>query len=144
VRQIRMLRAMWRELETGLRLLLTGHEGGNPRHSQGAAYESPRQFPTLPGTLFRPGLLILRCKLPAGLDPERRIRRQDTIGIDVLVREVHGIFGDDAANELEGYGIQREALDDVQFIAVRKVACQAAGLETNRVDDERVAVPAAD
>lgn len=48
VRQIRMLRAMWRELETGLRLLLTGHEGGNPRHSQGVAYESPRQFPTLP------------------------------------------------------------------------------------------------
>ena len=30
VRQIRMLRAMWRELETGLRPLLTGHEGETP------------------------------------------------------------------------------------------------------------------
>jgi hypothetical protein len=48
VREIRMLRAMWRELETGLRRLLHGHEGGNPGHSQGAAYGLPRQFPTLP------------------------------------------------------------------------------------------------
>jgi hypothetical protein len=30
VREIRMLRAMWRELETGLRQLLRGHAGGNP------------------------------------------------------------------------------------------------------------------
>jgi hypothetical protein len=50
VRQIRMLRAMWRELETGLRRLPNGHEGGNPGHSQGAAYGLPRQFPTLPGS----------------------------------------------------------------------------------------------
>jgi hypothetical protein len=49
VRQIRMLRAMRRELETGLRPLLPGHEGGNPGHRQGAAYGLPRQFPTLPG-----------------------------------------------------------------------------------------------
>jgi hypothetical protein len=48
VREIRMLRAMWRELETGLRRLLHGHEGGNPGHSQGAVYGLPRQFPTLP------------------------------------------------------------------------------------------------
>ena len=48
MRQIRMLRAMWRELETGLRTLLTGHEGGNLGHSQGVAYGLPRQFPTLP------------------------------------------------------------------------------------------------
>ena len=38
MRQIRMLRAMWRELETGLRQLLNGHDGGNPGHGQGAAY----------------------------------------------------------------------------------------------------------
>jgi len=49
VRQIRMLRAMRRELETGLRCLLHGHAGGNPGHGQGAAYGLPRQFPTLPG-----------------------------------------------------------------------------------------------
>ena len=48
VRQIRMLRAMWRELETGLRRLLIGHEGGNLGYSQGVAYGLPRQFPTLP------------------------------------------------------------------------------------------------
>ena len=61
MRQIRMLRAMWRELETGygnsytgtkggngIRQLLHGHEGENPGHGQGAAYGLPRQFPTLP------------------------------------------------------------------------------------------------
>jgi hypothetical protein len=39
---------MRRELETGLRRLLHGHEGGNPGHSQGVSYELPHQFPTLP------------------------------------------------------------------------------------------------
>ena len=48
VREIRMLRAMRRELETGLRWLLHGHEEGNLGYSQGAAYGLPRQFPTLP------------------------------------------------------------------------------------------------
>jgi len=50
VREIRMLRAMRRELETGPRSLLPGHEGGNPGHSQGCFYGLPRQFPTLPST----------------------------------------------------------------------------------------------
>jgi len=35
VREIRMLRAMWRELETELRNDLYGHEGGNPGYRQG-------------------------------------------------------------------------------------------------------------
>ena len=48
MREIRMLRAMWRALETGLRNLLTGHEGGNAGHRQGASFESPRQCSTLP------------------------------------------------------------------------------------------------
>ena len=30
MREIRTLRAMWRALETGLRQVLNGHEGGNP------------------------------------------------------------------------------------------------------------------
>src|SRR5215813_4789180 len=61
VREIRMLRAMRRGLETGLRRPLHGHEGGNPGHSQGAAYGLPRQFPTLPapgaGTTAKSGSL---------------------------------------------------------------------------------------
>ena len=44
MRETRMLRAMWRELETGLRIDLTGHEGGNPGDRQGQAYYAlPRQ-----------------------------------------------------------------------------------------------------
>ena len=35
VREIRMLRAMRRELETGLRIELSGHERGNPGYGQG-------------------------------------------------------------------------------------------------------------
>jgi len=35
VREIRMLRAMWRGLETGPRITLAGHEGGNPGYRQG-------------------------------------------------------------------------------------------------------------
>ena len=38
MREIRMLRAMRRALETGLRKLLTGHEDGNVGHSQGVSY----------------------------------------------------------------------------------------------------------
>jgi hypothetical protein len=38
VREIGTLRAMWRVLETELRKLLTGHEGGNAGHSQGTSY----------------------------------------------------------------------------------------------------------
>ena len=60
-----------------------------------------------------PGLLILRRELLAGLDPERRIRRQDTVGIHVLLHEVVRIFGYDGAGQLERRGIQGEALDDV-------------------------------
>jgi hypothetical protein len=52
VREIRMLRAMWRVLETGLRKLLTGHEGGNAGYRQGASFGSPRQRSTLPGCLW--------------------------------------------------------------------------------------------
>src|SRR5688500_5166313 len=67
-----------------------------------------------------PGLLVLRRELLAGLDPERRIRRQDAIGIHVLIHEVEGILGDDVASEFEGRRIQRETLDDVQLVAVRE------------------------
>jgi hypothetical protein len=52
VREIRMLRAMWRALETGLRNLLTGHEGGNAGNRQGASFGSPRQCSTLPGSFL--------------------------------------------------------------------------------------------
>ena len=40
VREIRTLRVMRRELETGLRTFLAGHEGGNPGHRQGTSYRT--------------------------------------------------------------------------------------------------------
>ena len=71
MREIRMLRARRRGLETESRIILPGHEGGNPGYRQGRSYGHrasprpyqgnpgyrqgrsygpPRQFPTLPGT----------------------------------------------------------------------------------------------
>ena len=47
MREIRLLRAMRRVLETGLRKLLNGHEDGNVGYSQGVSYGLPRQRPTL-------------------------------------------------------------------------------------------------
>src|ERR1700676_1600007 len=71
VRQIRTLRAMRRELETGLRHLLPGHEGGNPGNRQGAAYGLPRQFPTLPRSLSALYRLVSRV-------PATNARQHDT------------------------------------------------------------------
>jgi hypothetical protein len=48
VREIRMLRAMWRALETESRSFLNGHEGGNAGYSQGTSYGFTRQRSTLP------------------------------------------------------------------------------------------------
>ena len=45
-----MRRLRRRGLETEPRMSLSGHEGGNPGHSQGNSYGSPRQ----PSTLQRP------------------------------------------------------------------------------------------
>ncbi len=63
MREIRTLRAMRRELETELRCVLIGHEGGNPGHSQGFTYEPPRQFSTLP---------IIRISMPASVRSSMR------------------------------------------------------------------------
>ena len=49
MREIRMLRAMRRVLETQLRKLLTGHEDGNVGYSQGVSCGLARQHSTLPG-----------------------------------------------------------------------------------------------
>ena len=49
MREIRMLRAMWRALETESRSFLNGHEGGNAGYSQGTSYGFTRQRSTLPG-----------------------------------------------------------------------------------------------
>jgi hypothetical protein len=46
VREIRMLRAMWRALETESRSFLNGHEGGNAGYSQGTSYGFTRQRST--------------------------------------------------------------------------------------------------
>ena len=78
-REIRMLRAMRRALETGLRKRLTGHEGGNAGHRQGVPFESPRQCSTLPATrkvlrqrnllnyrvtISSCSLILLLCRIP--------------------------------------------------------------------------------
>jgi hypothetical protein len=63
VRQIRMLRARRRELETGLRRLPHGHEGENSGYGQGAAYGLPRQFPTLPPS-WADAVLCKHCRTP--------------------------------------------------------------------------------
>jgi hypothetical protein len=42
VREIRTLRARWRELETEPRSLLNGHEGGNPGYSQASVLTGHR------------------------------------------------------------------------------------------------------
>ncbi len=55
MREICMLRARWRGLETEPRTSLHGHEGGNPGHSQEMPYGPPRQSSTLPGRRLTPG-----------------------------------------------------------------------------------------
>ena len=48
MREIRTLRARRRGLETELRIIPGGHEGGNPGHRQGRSCGQPRQSSTLP------------------------------------------------------------------------------------------------
>ena len=49
MKEIFMLRARWRELETGLRTRLNRHEGGKPPDTAKPCPDGPpRQFPTLP------------------------------------------------------------------------------------------------
>ncbi len=54
MREIRTLRAMWRELETELRTLLNGHEGGNLGYGQASVLTghraSSRPYRVLPLT----------------------------------------------------------------------------------------------
>ena len=49
MREIRMLRAMRRALETGLRELLTRHEGGNAGHRQAVSFGLPPSARPAPG-----------------------------------------------------------------------------------------------
>ncbi len=63
MREIRMLRVMWRELETGSRPSLAGHEGGNPGYRQGLFYRvtAPALDPTnVAGVLQDPGIPCLQ------------------------------------------------------------------------------------
>ena len=54
-----MLRVMWRELETGSRTSLDGHEGGNPGYRQGLFYRvtapalDPTRHRTISDTMVR-------------------------------------------------------------------------------------------
>ncbi len=67
MREICMLRARWRGLETEPRTSLHGHEGGNPGHSQEMPYGPPRQSSTLPGVRWKgdeDSFSALRCAFP--------------------------------------------------------------------------------
>lgn len=61
MREIRMLRVMWRELETGSRTSLAGHEGGNPGYRQGMFYRVTA--PALDPTRFSVTNLALDLKM---------------------------------------------------------------------------------
>ena len=66
MREIRMLRAKRRGLETEPRTSLHGHEGGNSGHSQGVPYGPPRQPSTLPAC----PMTIHRLARAAGLSSD--------------------------------------------------------------------------
>ena len=68
MREIRLLRAMRRALETGLRKLLTGHEGGNAGYRQGGPFESPRQCSTLPSS--KSLLIRSACSISIPVSPQ--------------------------------------------------------------------------
>jgi hypothetical protein len=85
VRQIRMLRARRRELETGLRRLPHGHEGGNSGYGQGAAYGLPRQFPTPTAVLGGRGSLQAL--------PDATPARRDDAHNAAAIRLAHRILG---------------------------------------------------
>ena len=55
MREIRTLRARWRELETELRIRLNGHEGGNPGYSQANVLTGHRAS-SRPYIRFRPAM----------------------------------------------------------------------------------------
>jgi hypothetical protein len=84
VREIRMLRAMWRALETKSRNFLNGHEGGNAGYGQERSYGFTRQRSTLPGVAsplvldFRPGRLLKLCLNPVIWATQNRRHRQST------------------------------------------------------------------
>ena len=67
MREIRMLRAKWRGLETELRMSLHGHEGGNPGYRQGKSYGSLRQSSTLPGGRLMPHRISLKALMISDL-----------------------------------------------------------------------------
>src|SRR6516165_6959606 len=87
-----MLRAMRRGLETGLRRLLHGHEGGNPGYGQEAAYGLPRQFPTLPpikepkGSPKMRGLPLIESVADGGREPRGRLPTMPTLTIAATCR----------------------------------------------------------
>ena len=82
MREIRMLRVMWRELETGSRTSLAGHEGGNPGYRQGLFYRvtAPAPDPTRPadcGAALGCSIIDELLTSPALVSFARHVRRTD-------------------------------------------------------------------
>jgi hypothetical protein len=80
VRQIRMLRATRRELETALRLLLLGHEGRKPLDT---AKETP--------TGCRASSILSRFRSGHLLEHALALQHDSSILVTELVRDIHAI-----------------------------------------------------
>ena len=74
----------------------------------------------------------------------RHIGDEHLIGALVLIREIDRIFGDELSRQHPFFRVEGEALDDVQLVAMFHRRREHAGLEAHGVDDEHVALPAAD
>ncbi len=74
----------------------------------------------------------------------RHVGDEHLVAADVLIREIDGIRRDEVARQHPLLGVEREALDDVQLLAVAHGRRDDAGLEADGVDDEHVAFPTAD
>ncbi len=65
MREIRMLRSMWRGLETESRLGLQGHERGNPGHRQDHNLTDHRASPRPYQPMIQPHAIVTAACTPA-------------------------------------------------------------------------------
>src|SRR5690606_9659628 len=86
----------------------------------------------------------LRRKLRTAMRDVRHVGNEHLVGARVRRREVLGVFHDVLAYERKRLRLEPIALDDMQTAAVPQRRDEQTRLETDRVDDEHVPLPAAD